>query len=104
MPLPNSNKRVIDTIDLTGDDDVRPTVSKAARIGNSSFKAPARTHPNQSNGRAVVSPLRSQASQYRVDEDGGNELIDELDASQNYGDPSYSSYELYGESNLSWRI
>jgi hypothetical protein len=83
MSFPNRNKRPIDTIDLTGDDDddERPTASKAPKYSSSS----------------LLAPPRSQASQFRFDEDGGNELVDELDASQIYGDSSYSSYELYGE-------
>jgi hypothetical protein len=82
MSFPNRNKRPIDTIDLTGDDDDDgPTASKAPKRSSSSLTVPP----------------RSQASQFRFDEDGGNELVEELDASQNYGDPSYSSYELYGK-------
>jgi hypothetical protein len=77
----SSNKR---PIDLTGDDDVSSTASrplKAPRVGGD---PPSST------------PARSQASQLRYEEDGGNELADELDASQRY-DASFANYELYGE-------
>jgi hypothetical protein len=75
----SSSKR---PIDLTGDDD-------AAFVA---FRPPKASRLNEA---ASYTPARSQASQSRYDEDGGNELADELDASQNY-DASFANYELYG--------
>lgn len=102
MPSQASKKRTIQTVDLTGDSDtenVQPA-SKHVKFdapkysgyvppsSGSSSMGPGSRNLSQSNA-----PARSQASQYRYEEDGGNELVD--DEEDRYED--LSRYVLYGE-------
>jgi len=104
MAFQRPKKRGFDVIDLTGDDDVvTPTAPKPSKVPRTNaFLIAAPYHGGSSHFSTSSSkaPSRSQASQFRYEENGGNELVDEIDASQNYGDPSFISYELYGEAIL----
>ncbi|KIW01676.1 uncharacterized protein PV09_06859 [Verruconis gallopava] len=110
---PNSRKRAVPIIDLTGDSDydfdIQRRPSKHLRENTGSFPSSqtsyssgsssasfgfSQTHSQFSQGQLEL-PARSQASQFRQDEDGGNELVDEDDA--RYED--VDRYVLYGVLN-----
>jgi hypothetical protein len=76
-------KRALETIDLTGsDDDFTNQDPRPRKVSK--------------NHDMTAVPPRSEASQFRYEEDGGNDLVDEIDQSQDYGDASFASFELYG--------
>jgi hypothetical protein len=103
MSLQNLNKRPFATIDLTGDLDDNFTVAqrKHAKTNAKTRAAQPSNYLAPSSGSSSVGtgsygygslPARSQASQFRYDEDGGNELVDDED--ERYDD--LNRYVLYG--------
>lgn len=106
MAPQNQRKRPIATVDLTGDsdDDFDARQRKQARTQSrqlptptsswatpSSEYSPFNIGPNGQQGSSQNVPARSQASQFRHDEDGGNEVIE--------GDDHYDdvdNFVLYG--------
>lgn len=98
MSLSNGNKRRHDTFDLTRSSPPPPNrPTKTARY-NSGIPANSRRDQLRAEGSSSqAGPVQSQASQFRHEEDGGNELIDDIDAY--YGDDIDCLYELYGTSS-----
>lgn len=84
-------KRSHDTIDLTGSP---PPPTKSARHGNAPAGNSRRDQLRIEGSSSQAGPAQSQASQFRHEEDGGNELVDDIDAF--YGDDIDCMYELYG--------
>ena len=82
---PKHTKRKIEAIDLTGSD------------SEDRFDVPARklTKALKPSSQYNAVPVRSEGSLMRWEEDGGNEMVDEIDQSQGYDDRS-ENYELYG--------
>lgn len=98
MSKSRNNKRPVETIDLTGSSPLeRPAKSPrfngvpGVPIRDNLLRTQAGLAPSSSPSQ----PPQSQASQFRNEEDGGNELVDDFD--MYYGDPATASYELYGE-------
>jgi hypothetical protein len=106
MASQNSKKRSFPNIDLTGDSDDDFAVPSRKQVKSSATGQASRPSSNlppssgsssvgyglYGNGNGNIS-ARSQASQFRYDEDGGNELVDEAD--ERFDD--LTRYVLYGE-------
>ena len=52
----------------------------------------------RAEGSSQSQPVQSQASQFRHEEDGGNELVDDIDAY--YGDDIDCMFEHYGKTKM----
>jgi hypothetical protein len=86
------NKRPLETIDLTGESPPdKPT--KSPRFTNGAAGG-SRRDQLRAEGLPQSQPSLSQASRVRHEEDGGNELVDDIDAY--YGDDIDCMFELYG--------
>ncbi|RDI87292.1 hypothetical protein Vi05172_g2935 [Venturia inaequalis] len=95
MPFSNGKKRSHDPIDLTGSSPPPPQRPvKSARHDNGTPGNSRRDQLRAEGSSSQAGPVQSQASQFRHEEDGGNELIDDIDAF--YGDDIDCMYELYG--------
>lgn len=91
----SGKKRSHDTIDLTGSS---PPPTKSARHSNAHAGNSQRGQLRVEGSNSRAGPDQSQASQFRHDEDGGNELVDDIDAF--YGDDIDCMYELYGMTGM----
>lgn len=95
MSSSNGKKRSHDTIDLTGSSPPPPhRPTKSSRHENGTPGNSRRDQLRAEGSSSQAGPAQSQASQYRHEEDGGNELVDDIDAF--YGDDIDCLYELYG--------
>jgi hypothetical protein len=95
--MPSSSKgkkRVHETIDLTGSSPP-PQPTKSPRFGNGTTAGGSQRDQLRAEGSSQLAPPQSQSSQFRHEEDGGNELVDDIDAY--YGDNIDYMYERYGE-------
>jgi hypothetical protein len=88
----SGKKRPHETIDLTGSSPPQKPV-KSPRFGDGT--GGSRRDQLRAEGSSQLQPAQSQASQFRHEEDGGNELVDDIDAY--YGDDIDCMFELYGE-------
>ncbi|TLD39477.1 putative snf2 family helicase protein [Venturia nashicola] len=98
MSFPNGKKRIYDTAALTRSSPPPPQRPvKSVRYDNQASGSWRRDQLRAEGSSSQAGPAQSQASQFRHEEDGGNELIDDIDAF--YGDDIDCLYELYGSIN-----
>lgn len=95
----SGKKRAYDTIDLTVSSPP-PKSTKSPRYsngnGNGNGGGPRRDQL-RAEGSSQAEPAQIQASEFRHEEEGGNELVDDIDAY--YGDDIDCMYELYGRTS-----
>jgi hypothetical protein len=97
MYFSNGKKRAPETVDLTGTSPP-PRPAKSPRFGNRAAVGGSRRDLLRAEGSSQLEPPQSQASQFRHEEDGGNELVDDIDAY--YGDGIDCMFELYGKMSI----
>lgn len=98
----SGKKRSHETIDLTGSSPPSPQrPTKSVRYGSGVAGNSRRDQFRAEGSSSQAGPAQGQASQFRHEEDGGNELVDDIDAF--YGDDIDCMYELYGRiSGAAW--
>ena len=89
----SGKKRSYETIDLTGSSPPQKR-AKSPRSWES-IAGGSRRDQLHADVLSQSQPAQSQASQFRHEEDVGNELVDDIDAY--YGDDIDCMFELYGE-------
>lgn len=92
MYFSSGKKRPLETIDLTGESSLAKP-SKSPRFANGAAGG-SRRDQLRAEALPQSQPPLSQASRLRHEEDGGNELVDDIDAY--YGDDIDCMFELYG--------
>lgn len=88
----NARKRAIDTVDLTGDDDMQPS-SKAPRSTSPLPSSPVPVQPSQTQPTGSQ-PIQSQSHSW-IEDEANNTIMVPQETDEG---PDFEQWELYGTS------